>query len=501
MAVRKLFLAEAYRSLLKAWQNSMSIGNTILAWVFVLVSSSAWCNVFVHWTSSALPPAAELGVKDLVLSWNGSLSAQVKASRRQGYRVYVEVSLDQAATAAETGASGLAGIILIVHPSESAELEKSLPKLRAAHPKLRFVVLDSEGKRPEMRGSLVIKRGSVLEVSSPTAQPWIDTNLALVKIERRSHPGQVPLYTFSWRELSDSGQSALTATDYSLAVAEAGAMQADLILELDDRLQKGLSEHDPQARTLWNQVRLYTNFYLHAAAQTMEAAANVAVVVDDLDASNETMNLLARHNIPFKVLRPEDLRSGESEGFDVVVVLAKPDRSASERIGELATQGKTVVLVEAHGSYPWQNSDPERLNEHVVSYAVGKGKVLELSEPVTDPETFAQDIRRLLGKQNVLMSLWNGLTTIAVPYRVHGGTVKVIEFINYAAEPVRVQVQVKGSFSAIRYETPEHVCCTTLVPVKHDGFTEFVIPDLVIAGRVHLEADQAADSKAGRGRR
>ena len=65
---------------------------------------------------------------------------------------------------------------------------------------------------------------------------------------------------------------------------------------------------------------------------------------------------------------------------------------------------------------------------------VGNGKVLELSEPVIDPETFAQDIRRLLGKENVLMSLWNGLTTIAVPYREHGGTVKVLEFVNYAED-------------------------------------------------------------------
>src|SRR6202022_4148034 len=116
-------------------------------------------------------------------------------------------------TAAETGATGFEGIILTVRQSERAELEKSLPKLRSAHPKLRFLLLNPDGKQPEMRGTLVIKRGSVLEVSSPTAQPWIDTNLALVRIERRSRPGQVPLYTFSWRGSSDSGQqqSALTA--------------------------------------------------------------------------------------------------------------------------------------------------------------------------------------------------------------------------------------------------------------------------------------------------
>jgi hypothetical protein len=475
----------------------MSMGNTILVWVFVLVSTSAWSNVFVHWTSSALPPATELGINDLVLSWNDSVTPLSKAARRQGYRVYVEVSLDQAATVTAAGASGLAGIILTVHHSESAELEKSLPKLRSAHPKLRFLVLNPDGKQPEMRGSMVIKRGSVLEVSSPTAQPWIDTNLALVKIEQRSHQAQVPLYTFSWEGVSDSGQQPieLTAADYSLAVAEAGAFHANLILELEDRLQKGLSEHNPQARRLWDQVILYANFYSHTGKQGMESAASVAVVVDDLDTTDETMNLLARHNIPFKVLRPADLRSEDLEGFDVVVVFAKPDSAACERLGNLATRGKSVVLVDAHGSYPWQNGHPVRLNEHAVSYAVGKGKVLELSEPVTDPETFSQDIRRLLGTQTALISLWNGLTTIAVPYSEHGGTVKVLEFINYAADPLRLQVQVKGTFASVRYETPEHQCCESLVAVKHDGFTEFLIPELRIAGRVHLEAHPGPDSR------
>jgi protein-tyrosine-phosphatase len=476
----------------------MNMSDTILVWVFVLIATPSWSNVFVHWTSPALPPAKELGLNELVFSWNESVSARVKAARRLGYRVYVEVPLRRAAWAAETGASGLEGIILNVRQSEAAELEASLPKLRSDHPKLRFLVLNPDGKPPQMRGSLVIKRGSVLEVSSPTAQPWIDTNLALVKIERRSHPGQVPLYTFSWGGRSDSGQQQLapTAEDYSLAVAEAGAFHADLILELDERLQKALSEHDPEAWTLWNHVRPYANFYPHTGEQELEAAANVAVVVDDLDTSAEAMNLLARHNIPFKVLRPADLKSEDLEGFDVVVVFAKPDRETCERITEVATHGKTVVLVEAKGSYPWQNGNSLRLNEHAVSYALGNGKVLELAEPVIDPETFAQDIRRLLGTQSVLMSLWNGLTTIAVPYSAHGRTVKVLEFVNYAEQPLRVQVQVKGSFASIRYETPEHKCCESLVPAKHNGFTEFVIPELRIAGRVHLELDQVHDAQS-----
>jgi protein-tyrosine-phosphatase len=471
------------------------IAEKALLGICVLVSTCAWSSVFIHWTGPALPPARELGMSDLVLSYDAP-SPLRQAARKQGYRVYVEVSPPQAETAATMAeGEGWAGIILKVRQSERAQMEKAIAGLRSAHPKLRFFVLDPDGKQPEMRGSLVIKRDAVLEVSSPTAQPWIDSNLALVRIEQGADAGHIPMYSFAWNP-PVGGQPArtITAADYSLAVAEAGAFHADLILELDAGLQKALSQRDPQAWALWKQVRSYAEFYSHPEQEGLQAAADVAVVVDDLDPSDEAMNLMARHNIPFKVLLATNLQSQDMEGVDVIVVFAKPDKELAIELEHLAKQGKTVVVVDAHGSYPWQSQGAVQLNEHTVSYAVGSGKVLELSEPVSDPETFAQDIRRLIGNQNALLSLWNGLTTIAVPYRQNHGGLKMLELINYAQDPVRVQVKVKGSFAAIRYESPENGCCKSFAPSQHDGFTEFVIPDLLVAGRVHLENQPAAAS-------
>jgi len=469
---------------------------------FLMFSTAARSSVFVRWTQPDLPPARDLGISDLVVSWDRGTSSFVKTAHSQGYRVYAEVTLQQANTAAESvEEKGLAGLVLDIADSDRAAGESAFQQLRSAHPKVRFLVL-SQGKQPQMRGNLVIKRNSVLEVSSPTAQPWIDTNLALIRVQQRSHPEELPLYSFSWNGSTNGSnpgqQPAITPTDYSLAVAESCSFQADLILELEEGMQRALIAQDLQAKIFWKEVRSYIDFCTHAGEQGLKPAANVAVVVDELDTSDEVMNLLARHNIPFKVFLPSDLRAENSAAFDVVVLFAKRDQTAYKRIANLADHGKTVVVVDAHGAYPWQTHEAVRVNEHTVSYAIGKGKVLELSEPVADPETFAQDIRRLLGKQDVLMSLWNGLTTIAVLYRGPGGTLKVLNLVNYAAEPVRVQVQVKGWFSAIRYETPGQECCQSLVPVKHDGFTEFVIPDLMIAGRVHLEPEKAADPKAER---
>jgi hypothetical protein len=455
--------------------------------LLLVFSASAWSDVFVHWSTSELPSASALGVNTIVFTWKEGISPLLAAVRKQGYRVYVEVPIRQAGAAAEQAAKGgCAGIILEASESETTTFESDIRSLRSTYSHLRVLVLNPNGKRPDMRGSLIIKRDAVLEVSSPTAQPWIDTNLALIRVEQRSRPDQLPLYTFSWTDQEE--QRTQTADDYSLAVAEAGTFHADLVLPLDEHLQRGLTHRDTEAWALWSQVRSILKFSNDRNIGILEPAANVAVVVDRLEANDEVLNLLSRHNIPFQVFLASDLKTAELQSFDVLVVFARSDEETGNRINSRATRGTTVVVVDAQGKSPWQNGQPVQVNEHTTSYTVGSGKVLELSEPVTDPETFAQDIRRLVGKRNALLSLWNGLTTIAVPYKDRIGRVTTLELVNYAVEPVRVQVQLKGSFTSIRYESPERGCCESLVPIKHDEFTEFVIPELRIAGRVHLQA-------------
>ncbi len=87
---------------------------------------------------------------------------------------------------------------------------------------------------------------------------------------------------------------------------------------------------------------------------------------------------------------------------------------------------------------------------------------------------------------NVLLSLWNALTVLGVPYRASATT--ALELVNYASEPVRVQARLKGSFSSVRVATPELGCCQTLHAVRRNGFTEFVIPELRVGARILLRS-------------
>lgn len=451
----------------------------------LLLLTSAWSKIFVRWTQSTLP-AKPLGSVELVIPFAPEKASEIRDAVRQGYRVYVGVPLAQFADAeklvAKTFISGF-----IVEPGSAPDADKEVQELQAANPKLPIRLLNTNGKQPQMRGQTVTTRNGVLQVSSPTAQPWLDSNLAMVRFEQSSHPGRTPLYSFAW-ELTDSLQqeNGPSADDYMLAIAESGALQADLVLNLHAKLEKGLLEDQPAARTTWTKLLSGIKFASGGSIASMAPWSDVAVIADNYDAAYEPMNLMARHNIPFQFssgAAAEVLKHSK-----VVVALTPPLQEDANALNSFADRGGTVIVAEPKGNYPWQSVQPVQAAENTVSYPAGKGRVFELSEPVSDPESFAEDVRRLTPKNDVVISLWNALTTIAVPYRDNRTGDVVVDLVNFAEEPMRVQVQLKGSYSSIRYETPDHGCCQELSPVKHDGFTDFIIPSLVIGGRVHLKA-------------
>ena len=470
---------------------------TVVLWSSLLLVPPAWGDVLVRWSELSVPPQKALGVRKLVVFWGSNAASAVRRARAQGYEVYAELPFEQAILAAELiSRQPVTGMIMDRGQGQQEELDSTLRTLRSAHPKLAIWLLDSYGKQPQMRGQMIATRNGMLQVSSPTAQPWLDSNLPAARFEQEFHPDQPPLYAFQW-EAGDSVEQANgpSAEDYSLAIAEAGAIHADLILAVDEKLQKGLLENQPASWAIWNKVKQHLSFPSSKLHGSLQPWANVGVITDNYEAAYEPMNLMGRHNIPYRVLRATSVAARNLEGLDVITVFSRPDKQALSQLTAFADQGGTVVLVNLKGTYPWQSAQPVPTADHALSYAVGKGRVIELAEPVGDPETFAQDVRRLIEKDKVLIGLWNALTTIAIPYRnLRSGEI-LVELVNYAEEPLRIQVRLKGSFASIRYESPDQACCQLLPPAQRDGFTEFVIPSLYIAGRVRL-TPAARDSRS-----
>ena len=462
-----------------------------------LLSVVAWLNVapaagkvLLRITAGPLPPAKAIGVNEVVLRWPIRDAASLAKLRVLGFDVFLEAgSNDLAAAAIAAERANLAGVIVEHTGPDAAANHETLRSAKATHPKLLFRLLISGGKQPQMRGRLVVDRGGILQVSSPSSQPWLDTNLAVVRLAETFRPDETPaLYDFHW-DLSDAvhQEHGPSVNEYALAISEADAIRADVIVDVPESLQKALVADQPAAWTLWDQVKQYLQFS-PAAQDGMRPIANMGIVTCDDQTNFEPVNLLARHNLTFETVRPQDLNVERLNRWNALTVFCAARNPEIGLFNDFAKHGGIVVLVNQRGDYPWHSAPPARQDEHSATFAVGSGEIVELREPVTDPEIFARDLRRLIGAERSALSLWNSLTTLVTAYRRESTGETMLNVINYADLPDNVQVQIKGRYASVQLETPEAGCCVTLQSFARGGFTEFTIPRLVVAARVHLKS-------------
>jgi hypothetical protein len=303
-------------------------------------------------------------------------------------------------------------------------------------------------------------------------------------------PDSFPIiYDFHWDTsgaLPDAWRP--DAEAYAVAIAEADANRSDVTIDLPGSLQRALVADDSRAWTLWKAVMPYLDFSSHAPTERVLPLANLGVIVDDAQASYEAINLMARHNLAFESIRPLGLTLARLRSWNSVVVFCSLNKGAVAKVRDFAATGGIVIFVNSHDEFPWHSAPPLRQDPHATVYSLGAGQVVELAEPVVDPENFARDLRRLTGKERSALALWNSLTTLVTGYRERSRPDVTLYLVNYAGQPDNVQVQVKGRFTRVRLESPEEPCCVSLPFVERGGFTEFIIPALHITARVHLDS-------------
>lgn len=418
--------------------------------LLVCFPSSIQADVLIRWDQDQIPSRESLGLSAMVLPAKNT--AAVRNALARGYDVYLEVeATDLAGFTAPT--ERLAGIV-VKGAATSGQLSQLRERLTS--PGTRILALEERGKWPHIRTNWVTKRNEVLQVSSRTAQPWIEQNAALVRIAQAAQPGAAPLLTYPWRPitLSDVDEGP-RLEDYLVAIAESGSFGGDLVLPLHERFQKNLLLGTPEARAWWKEIRRSIEFYSWDLPERYRPLANIGVVTADPMASFEVMNLLARHNLPFEIVAPDRLAARGPAAFDVLVVLNQPQGAQLDALSEFTKKG---------------------------------GRVFEMLKGVADPNAFALEVRRILGRERRVIDVWNGITVLTVPYADPDGRSVMVTVLNYAHQPEPVQMRVRGTFAVVQYESPE--ADAVLLPYRHiAGYTEFLLPRLRIGGRVFLSQE------------
>jgi hypothetical protein len=473
----------------------MSSSTRVIAFLLLLVSASAATargEVLVRWSLDHVPSRDSLGEVALLIP--AANRAAVEEALALKHTVYVE--LETPSVPAALRVDRLAGVV--VPPSASAE---ELQALRTRLPGARVRTTDERGKWPHVRLNWVTLRNDVLSVASRTEQPWLENNGALVRIAAAARSGTPPLLRYHWQPITISDMHEGPATDnYLVAIAEAGTFGGHLVLPLHEGFQRHLLMGRPEARARWEEIRRYLAFYSWDLPRRYEPIANIAVVTAEPMRDFAMLNLLIRHNLPFELLTPGQLAAREAarlDEHDLVILMDRPEGPQLELVQAFASRGGTVVLTAAAAPAGADvslrgASEIQREDGGQVSYTVGQGRVVEMREPIADPNVFALQVRELLGPERRPLDIWNGITVLAVPYADPQEQTVMLTLLNYAHEPLPVQLRVRGTFSLVHYETPGEA--PVLLPFRQrDGFTEFVLPPLRVGGRVFLSHDAAFD--------
>lgn len=412
--------------------------------ILTLAARSAGAEVLIRWDQASVPSTQALGISTLVIP--AAQAEGIRQALAQGYRVYVEV--DAASAAAFAPIDGTAGVIVkgTIAPALRDRLAQRSKVLRVA---------EDRGKWPHIRTNWVTLNKDVLQVTNRSSQPWLENNGALIRIAAdRLAESQRVLLTYAWQPVTVADLDQGPRLDnYLVAIAEAGSFGADLLLPLHERFERALLAGAPDARADWTEIRQSIDFYAWNVSRPQQLLANVAVVTGDPMRTFEIENLLMRHNLPFAVMPPAHVTAKALAGIDLIIVLDALDERARQQIKEYT--------------------------------AAGHARVVERAEVPADPNTFALEMRQLLGAERRVVDIWNGITVLVAPYSPAAGGDVVLTVVNYAAQPLPIQLRVRGAFSEVQYEVPGQPAALVPFEVRNGG-TEFVLPALKVGARVFL---------------
>lgn len=447
-----------------------------------LVTAPARAEVLVRWDLDRVPSRESLGIAALVIP--ASKPEVVQEAAAKGFRVYLEVAA-AALPGLGTPPEWVGGVV-VRGTASPQQLDEVRRRLRS--PGARVLSVDERGVWPHVRLNWVTMRNNVLQVSSRTAQPWIDSNAVFTRIAgARSGDGPL-LLSYAWEPITVADTHRGPALEnYLVAVAEAGSFGSDLVLPLHEGFQNDLLMGKPVARAEWQEIRRYLEFYSGDLPSRYRRVSNVAVIAADPMGSVEILRLLSRHNLPFELVTPDALRGdGGLKAFDLVIVLDPLEEAQAGPLAAFAKGGATVVLNGPAPRAQWAGAVQVLENDRQVTYSLGGGRLVTLRDPIADPDEFARDVRDLLGPDRRVVDVWNGITVMLAPYEEPGGDTVMITALNYAHQAQPIQVRVKGLFSTGHYESPESA--PVLLPLRHrNGHTEFVLPALRVGGRVFLD--------------
>jgi len=414
--------------------------------------------------------------------------ARLARGKGQAVLGLVHPGADPETAAAAAVEAQLDGLVVVGLAPEDSQFLKRLQEALGKRSGKPFAVrvaqaaaarLDKESPLLIVEGTAprVVQMGDTAE-ATPTAGLWIDSNLWLV---RSLHTGRAGRPVWVWHE-----PHAEDSMGHLRSIVDAAAAGGRWIVSLNSNLQSGLYRKEPQPLALWKQINDFLRFFeMHAAWREFSPYGNVGIVLDsagpNVAHSEEYLNLIARRQIPYRVIERSWLNARSLEGLRAVLAfdLAPPAEAERRLLEDFARKGGLLL------GGPFWGKPPASQSYQVA--AAGEGEIAVYKDDAPDPQGVARDLNDLLTTPELGLSVFDAPSVLAYAAAAGAGKPVVIHLVNYASRPAdKITVRISERFESARLLRPDGPPLE--LPIKRGADrTEVVVPNLAVYGALWLE--------------
>lgn len=422
-------LALAQRS--KAKAPEAGVKETLDAWAqpasLELLKETPINCLLVEWAADAPEDAPQ----------QEALKPIIEAGRGKGISFVGKVTAKNAAAAASSGkAAGLAAVLL----TEPAGKDLDLPVIvQVARDKVKWdaatsIFSASDNEWPGIKADTM--KGDTA-VAGPTGVPWVNSNAWFSLLA--AHMAQEKTVWLDFDPPDDS--TVAHPADYPLAIADSEVYGGRWIVSLDDQFREALLKGVPSASAMWTKTTETAAFFTRHAQWRTYKPQGILTVISDFSGDNaftssETMNLLNRRHVQFKLMERSKALLVPMPGERALLWLDKdaPTTEQLPKVLEFVRQGGLLIAPAYWGP---AGVKPTRRDPSIAYqvYNVGQGQMAVPDEGFEDPYQVALDTQLLVSRRNDLARLYNPATTNVHcsfdPVHQH----RLVQIVNYSTAP------------------------------------------------------------------
>jgi hypothetical protein len=272
-----------------------------------------------------------------------------------------------------------------------------------------------------------------------------------------------------------------------LAVADSEVYGARWIVSLEDKLRDGLWKGLPQATAVWSKTCATLTYFENHPQWRGYKAQGILTVISDFRGDNafmsgETLNLLNRRHVQFKIMERAKALLAPMPGEKALLWLDKEAPSAEQTAKSLAfvRQGGLLIAPTYWGPAGVKATRRDPSIDYQV-YNVGQGQIAVPNEGFQDPYQVALDTQLLVSRRNDLARLYNPATTNCHcsfnPVREE----RLVQILNYSTAPATyVTLWVNTLAHAARFWNFGTIGSSTIKGAAAKPGTDFGLPTISV---------------------